>query len=137
MAAAHPSLPADGTNFDPIFKLINSKNKGENWKPTLIAALRSIAANSQHTPQRSFQAGWVDHARCIFCLHSAVSREQFVATMPPLTHALGHGKQHLAPDGPADAYSPGNNSTNASTPSFVSLVSPRPPCCRPGQTSDA
>ena len=47
LAAARPSLPEDGANFEPIFKLINSKSKGDSWNPIFIGALRSVVSGRQ------------------------------------------------------------------------------------------
>ena len=35
LADAHPSLPLDGANFDPILKLLSAKSKSEDWNPIL------------------------------------------------------------------------------------------------------
>ena len=82
MVVAHPALPADGANFDPIYKLLRSKSRGVDWNPVLIGALKSITANRQYPQHRCYQAGWVVQFRCLFCLHTAVSGQQLVASMP-------------------------------------------------------
>ena len=82
VAAAHPSLPEAGANFDPILKLVNSKSNSEEWNPILGGALRSVVAGRQYPQLRCFNAGWVEHPCCIFCLHSAVTNRRFEATMP-------------------------------------------------------
>ena len=82
MAAAHPALPADGANFEPLLKLINSKRNNLGWNPALRGALKSVVANRQYTQLRCYQVGWVKHPKCIFCLHSDVSGKQLVACMP-------------------------------------------------------
>ena len=83
MAAVHPTLPEDGANIDPIFKLLNSKARSDEWNPTLAANLRSVLVNRQYTQLRCFLAGWVKHPKCIFCLHAAVTKTRHVAVMPP------------------------------------------------------
>ena len=73
IAAAHPSLPKQGANVGPVYKLLNSKRCDDEWNPRFIGALKSVLANRQYTQQRCMAAGWVDHGRCLFCLHAAVT----------------------------------------------------------------
>ena len=82
MAKAHPSLHGIGCEFDPIFKLLASKQNDGDWNSKLRAMLRSVIANRQSPHARCHQAGWVEHAKCIFCLHGEVTGEPMVAKMP-------------------------------------------------------
>ena len=90
MAAAHPSLPKEGANFGPIYKLINSRQDDDQWNPKLIGALKSVLANGQYTQQRCMAAGWVSHAKCIFCLHAAVTGQVIAAAMPSTRSVAAH-----------------------------------------------
>ena len=36
MVAAHPQLPREGANFNPILKLIVSKRNDANWNPKMV-----------------------------------------------------------------------------------------------------
>ena len=77
---AHPSLH-EGCNFEPIYKLLNSKKNDSEWNATLMGMLRSIVANRQFPQSRCYQAAWVQHPKCIFCLHAEVSGQKLVATL--------------------------------------------------------
>ena len=68
-----PRSRSRGMNFGPIYKLLNSKRRGDEWNPRFIGALKSVLANRQYTQQRCMAAGWVEHGRCLFCLHAAVT----------------------------------------------------------------
>ena len=80
VAEAHPSLHK-GCNFEPIFKLIGSKRNDEGWNPFLRGMLKSVVANRQFPQSRCHQAGWVQHPKCIFCLHTEVTGEQLHAKL--------------------------------------------------------
>ena len=82
MAAAHPSLPKEGANFGPIYKLMGSKRNDEKWNPRLIGALKSVLANRQYAQQRCMAVGWVAHGKCIFCLHATVTGQTLKAVLP-------------------------------------------------------
>ena len=56
MALTHPSLHETGSNFDPIHKLLSSKQNSDDWNPHLRAMLRSVVANRQFPQTRCFQA---------------------------------------------------------------------------------
>ena len=58
MAAAHPTLKAEGANFGPNLELVNSKRTDPDWNPALRSFLRSVLANGQYTQNRCLQAGW-------------------------------------------------------------------------------
>ena len=80
VAEAHPSLHK-GCNFEPIFKLLGSKRNDGEWNAMLRGMLKSVVANRQFPQSRCYQAGWVQHPKCIFCLHAEVSGEKVVATL--------------------------------------------------------
>ena len=80
VAEAHPSLH-EGCNFEPIFKLLGSRRKDSEWNATLRGMLKSVVANRQFPQSRCYQAGWVQHSKCICCLHAEVSGEKMMATM--------------------------------------------------------
>ena len=82
MAKAHPSLHGAGCEFDPIFKLLASKQNDAEWNPKLRAMLKSVIANRQFPQARCHQAGWVEHSKCIFCLHGEVTGKTLEAKMP-------------------------------------------------------
>ena len=44
---SHPSLHGTGCDFDPIFKLLASKQNDAEWNPKLRAMLKSVIANRQ------------------------------------------------------------------------------------------
>jgi hypothetical protein len=71
VGTAHPSLHGVGCDFEPIFKLLNSKRNDATWNPELRSMLKSVVANRQFTQSRCFQCGWVKHPKCLFCLHAA------------------------------------------------------------------
>ena len=82
MAKAHPSLRVVGCSFHPVHKLLSSKRSDDGWNNKLRASLSSVAANRQYPQARCFQAGWVTHPKCIFCLHGKVSGSPLTAVMP-------------------------------------------------------
>ena len=47
LAEKHPSLHKVGCSFDPILKLLSSKQNDDEWNPHLRAMLQSVAANRQ------------------------------------------------------------------------------------------
>lgn len=88
-AEAHPSLHK-GCNFERISKLLGSKRNDGEWNAMLMGMLNSVVANMQFPQSRCYQAGWVQHPKCIFCLHAEVSGEQIVATLS--SERAGGGK---------------------------------------------
>ena len=72
----------------PAHKLINSKTRNEDWNPHLAGAPKSVLASRQHTQHRAHRNQWVDHPKCTFCLHAAVTGTKHVASMPNLTKPL-------------------------------------------------
>jgi hypothetical protein len=82
VAEAHPSLKKHGCTFDPVLKLLNSKRTDDGWNVVLRASLGSIVPNRQYPQERCYRAGWVEHPKCIFCLHSKVACVAHVAAMP-------------------------------------------------------
>ena len=85
MAQARPSLHGTGCNFDPIFKLLAYKQNDAEWNPKLRAMLKSVIANRQFPQARCHQAGWVEHSKCIFCLHGEVTGKTLEAKVPAET----------------------------------------------------
>ena len=51
----HPSLPKEGANFEPIYKLLNPKSKDENGNPVLIGTLKSGVVGRQYPQLRCYQ----------------------------------------------------------------------------------
>ena len=45
IAEKHASLPPEGANFDPLYKLINSKKNDQNGGPAFVGELKSVVAN--------------------------------------------------------------------------------------------
>ena len=72
-AMAHASIRGVGCTFDPILKLLGAKRSDEGWNGELRASLGSVVTNRRYPQCRCFQAGWVEHSKCIFCLHHEVS----------------------------------------------------------------
>ena len=95
MAELHPSLKQSGCSFDPILKLLGSSRSDDGWNNKLRASLGSVIANRQYPQTRCFQAGWVSHPKCIFCLHSTVSGTQLMAMMPDDAVACGRGRRSV------------------------------------------
>ena len=92
----HPSLPESGANLNPLYKLLNAKTTNDDWNPHLIGALKSVLAGRQHTQQRAHRNNWVDHAKCIFCLHASVTGQPHVASMPKLSKpSKANQAQHI------------------------------------------
>ena len=60
----------------------SSKRADDGWNAVLRASLGSIVPNRQYPQERCYRAGWVEHPKCIFCLHSKVACVAHVAAMP-------------------------------------------------------
>jgi hypothetical protein len=82
VAEAHPSLKGKGCTFDPVLKLLNSKRADDGWNPMLRASLSSVVPNRQYPQERCYRANWVEHPKCIFCLHANVTGSLHTAIMP-------------------------------------------------------
>ena len=71
-----PQLAANGTGrralMEPVWQLLNTKMKSEEWNDRHKAGLRSAAAGRQHTQFRVKLCGWSDHDRCLACLSEIV-----------------------------------------------------------------
>ena len=61
--------------MEPIWQLLNTKQKDEQWNNGHKGALRSAMAGRQFTQLRVKQCGWSTHERCLFCLWRLVKRD--------------------------------------------------------------
>ena len=85
LAEKHPCLHGGSCNFDPIYKLLASMHNNDEWNPYLKAMLSSVLANRQFPQARCFQAGWVQHPKCIFCLEAEATGKPLDARLVPRT----------------------------------------------------
>ena len=76
--------------MEPITKLLKSKANDEEWNPALRGSLRSAIAGRQYPQARVFAAGWAEHNKRLFCLHSVAGAS---ATTARRTRINGKTKQ--------------------------------------------
>jgi hypothetical protein len=60
-----------GATMDPLWKLLRSNERSEDWNPSLRGALRSAIAGRQWPQARCFRAGFAVHPKCLFCVYGA------------------------------------------------------------------
>lgn len=85
-----------GACFGPIWKLLRSREDSAVWNPGLRAALRSVVANRQWTQERCHKAGYVTHAKCLFCLHASPTTDHEPPSQQQLDEApTGHHKHRI------------------------------------------
>ena len=61
--------------MEPVWQLLNTKVKSEEWNDKHKVGLRSAAAGRQYTQSRVKLCGWSDHDRCLACLSEIVEKE--------------------------------------------------------------
>ena len=74
-----PKLASSGTGrgplIEPIWQLLSTKSKEQNWTAAHKGCLQSVMANRQFTQSRVMQCGWAKHDRCLLCLSRIVDAE--------------------------------------------------------------
>ena len=97
---------AHGLFMSPIWRALNGPSgKDLEWTQAARSSLRSALAGRQWPQQRCWQAGFVEHDRCVLCVHNNyVERSTTVPTDVDLDAGLPSGSPK-----PGDACGPNNH----------------------------